>query len=544
MSEKYDFVFVGGGHNALTCAGYLAKAGQSVIVLERRDLVGGGVMTEEFTLPGFKHNDHSCMHEWIHVGPVYKDLELEKYGSKYVGYPELLGRCANVWEDGSSLIWWQDPERFAKDIEYFSKKDAKTFLDLYYHWLSMGPLVSGLLFNHPIPPHELEANMYGTPEGKELMWLMRTSTEHALLNYFESDKLISLLGIMITQLGTNWDSLGTGSMLPAMTSASHHMKLAVGGSKTLADAMCRYIEAHKGVVKNNSEVKEIVVKNGVAHGVKLSNGDEYLADKAVVCNVGPTLIFGDGKMVGDVHLSEDFLRQAKRWRAGDIALFTPHFALEQEPLWKAAEKNPDINKCWDICICEDSFNLRAQVADVRRRTLPRGEGLNCFMVVMPTKSDPTQAPNGKHTAFIWVYCPFELHEYGGPEGWDKVKKEYGDEVQVEWAKYAPNMGTKEAVLMRYDDTPYDISIRNPSMIGGDFSGGAVEQDQMGVFRPFHGVPSYKTPIENLYMCGPSCHPGGGCSGAPGYIATSVICDDFKIKKWWKPFTPETTPPKF
>jgi phytoene dehydrogenase-like protein len=295
--------------------------------------------------------------------------------------------------------------------------------------------------------------------------------------------------------------------------------------------MVRCIEDNKGVVRNNSEVEEIIVRDGVATGVRLSDGTEYIANRAVVCNVGPTLIFGDGKMVDSVHLDEKFLRQVKRFRPGNVALFTPHYALNEAPLWKAADKNPPLNNVWDVCVCEDPGVLKRQMADIKKGIVPKDLG---YMVVMCTKKDPTQAPSGKHTAFIWQYAPNTDIVEGGANKYDEIKKEYADEITEHWSRYCPNI-TKNNILARYDDTPLEIIRRNPSMIGGDFSGGAMDQDQLGTFRPFHGYPPYRTPIENLYMCGPNCHPGGGCSGAAGYNAANVIADDFKIEKWWKPF---------
>lgn len=195
MAEKYDFIIVGGGHNGLTCAAYLAKAGQSVIVLERRDLVGGGVMTEERTLPGFKHNTHSTMHVWIHTGPVYRDLELStKYGHRYI---IVEAPTSVAFGDGSSLIWYRDKEKFAKEIEKFSKKDAKTYLELYDSWLQIGALIGGFLFQPPVPLSQVIAPLEGTYEGRELLWMMRTSMGNYLESIFESKHVISLFGIML-----------------------------------------------------------------------------------------------------------------------------------------------------------------------------------------------------------------------------------------------------------------------------------------------------------------------------------------------------------
>jgi phytoene dehydrogenase-like protein len=535
--NNFDFIIVGGGHNGLTCAAYLAKAGESVIVLERRDLVGGGVMTEEITLPGFKHNTHSTMHEWIHAGPVYKDLELKKYGSNYI-FPDTA--LANIFSDGSSLIYYSELDRFCREIERFSKKDAKTFRELYYLWSTIAPITVGFMFSPPIPLSAMFSPLEGLREGRELIKTMFSSTNDVLDYYFDSEEVKTTLAIMITQLGTPIDDIGTGLFFPAMMTVRSISEgregilgLAIGGSKTLADAMVRVIGENKGIVRNNSEVKEIIIRDKRAVGVRTADGREIFAKKGVICNVGPALVFGNEGMVHRDFLDERFLREVDRWRPGKIALFTPHFALNDPPVWKAAEKNPKIKDCWVVTLCDSREVLINQMADIRVGKPPKDLA---FMTVMPTVLDPTQAPEGKHTAFLWQYAPYDLKD-GGAEKWDEIKEDYADKCLEFWQKYAPNMD-KNNIIARKVCAPIDITRRNPSMIGGDFSGGSLDLDQSGIFRPFLDTPPYRTPVEDLYMCGPSSHPGGGCSGAPGYNSANIIAEDFKIKKWWKPFIPD------
>ncbi|MDY6863958.1 MAG: NAD(P)/FAD-dependent oxidoreductase, partial [Thermodesulfobacteriota bacterium] len=529
MGEKFDFIVIGGGHNGLTAAAYLCKGGHKTIVLERREVVGGGVISEEVTLPGFKHNLHSVMHSWIHTGPVYRHLELEKYGSKYI-FPDH-GVLCNVFRDGSSIVWYKEKEKFIKEIAKFSPRDARTYERLYEHWLTVGALISGMLFNPAPKLSELIAPMEGTYEGREILWMMHTSTHEYIDSIFESPQLKAILAIMITQSGTDYDAMGTGFLVPSMMVETHGTGISVGGSGELSKAMIRVIEANGGIVKNKSEVKEILIKNGIAHGVRLSDGREITANKAVISNLGPSITFGDGKLVAEEYLDENFMFQIRRWRPGLVALLTPHFALNEPIHFKAAERNPEVDKCWITCNCENLSVMVKKQADIRKG-IPSPEFGN--MVVQPTKEDPTQAPSGKHTAFIYEYAPNCRVMEGGSEQWDKVKEEYADGI-VNFTNdlYAPNL--KKSILKRYVYAPSDIERNNPSMIGGDFNGGSMDQDQMFIFRPFHSYPPYHTPIENLYMCGPNCHPGGGCSGAPGYNAVNVIFDDFKLKKWWKPF---------
>ncbi|MDY6862382.1 MAG: NAD(P)/FAD-dependent oxidoreductase [Thermodesulfobacteriota bacterium] len=529
MAEKYDFIIVGGGHNGLTCGAYLARAGQKVIVMERRDLWGGGVMTEKFKLPGFVYNPHSAGHEWIFMGPVYNDLELKKHGSHYKFRP-----LSAVFEDDRSVIQYRDVDKTCKTIEQFSRKDAVAYKEMVNMYMDAVELiVTGYMFNSPMPPSKWMAQFEGTYGGREFIRMMQTSPYYLCEQLFESDQVKTFILFHVTQSGIPLDSFGSGLFFPMMFPAMHKsgMGTSVGGSKSLSDGMVRAMEAYGGVIRINSEVKEIMVKDGIAMGVKLADGVEYLANKAVICNVGPTLIFGNGKMVGEEHLDKAFINQIRNWRPGEMALYGLHLALDEQIDYKAARIEPDINKCYAVYMCENTEILQKQFSSIRIGEFPQGENLG-MLGMMPTVVDSTQAPPGKHTAFIWQYATNTYYQKGGQERWDEVRDEYAEECLNFWSKYTNNLSKPDIILEKHIETPSDIVRRNPSMIGGDFSGGTMDQDQIGIFRPFHGYPPYRTPIENLYMCGPTTHPGGGCSGACGYNAANVVAEDFKIKKWW------------
>lgn len=552
MAEKYDFIVVGGGHQGLTCAAYLAKAKQKVLVLERLGQIGGGVLTVDggrgltlpdgrttgISLPGFKHNLHSMMHELIHIGPVMKDLELESHGAKYVVPHAAL---ATVFPDGSSIVWYREKERTMKQIEYFSPRDAKTYGEFYDYFSRMNAMVAGVIFNHPLEPGKQELLLWGTPEGRDLIWLRYTSTDHALNSLFESDYVKSMFALMITQMGTNYDAPGTGAFLPVMLMATHHVKLAVGGSSCLAFALGRVIEENGGVIKTSCEVRQIKVKNGRAESVTTADGQEFIVNKGVACNIGPTLVFGDNKLIEerDIPQSEraSLMRQVKRFKPEDLSLFGPHYALDAPFLFKAAEKNPDVNKSWYVGIChEGTYSLRHQMNMLRSHIPPHDAALGAYIVLTGTKDDPTQAPAGKHNGLIWLYTPYEIHD-GGPEKWDEIKETYCDKLDEHLSQYTIRP-VKEITLARFVHTPADIVRMNPSMIGASIHGGAMEQCQVDCFRPFYGYGHHGTPFENIFMCGPSSHPGGGVSGACGYLTANVITERFKIKRWWDYFKPE------
>ncbi|MDY6863044.1 MAG: hypothetical protein SV062_08650 [Thermodesulfobacteriota bacterium] len=366
-----------------------------------------------------------------------------------------------------------------------------------------------------------------------LLRMMQTSPYYLVDQIFENENVKTWILLHVTQAGITQDSYGCGIYFPVLFPILHKSGIgtSVGGSKSLADAMVRVIEDNEGVVKSSTEVKEIIVKDGVAMGVKISDGTEFLAKRAVACNIGPTLIFGNGRMIEEEHLDGAFIKQIKHWRAGEVALFTLHLALEEPVMYKASARDPEIQRCYTIGMCESTKTLQRQFNKIKIGEIPKGDEIG-FLAVMPTAIDSTQAPPGKHTAFIWQYAPNTKIIKGGAEKWDEVKEEYEEECLEAWGRYTHNLKKPEVILAKYSDTPLDIVRRNPSMIFGDFNGGAIDQDQMGIFRPFHGYLPNKTPIENLYLCGPTAHPSGGCHGGAGYIAANVMAEELKIKKWW------------
>ncbi|MFQ6015875.1 MAG: phytoene desaturase family protein [Anaerolineae bacterium] len=527
VEQEYDIVIVGGGSNGLACGAYLAKAGQKVLILERRPYVGGGCVTEELTLPGFKHNPHSCMHVWIHLGPVYKDLELEKYGSKYV-FPEI--QYGTVFPDGRCLILYHDLERTCKEIAHFSEHDAQAYYDFAMGYRGMVDGSRTFLYSPPSPPWLGWSAMWETPDGRELVKTQMTSTRNAVYDLFECPEVRGWILLFMNQTGTD-DYPGCGVFLPPLLPIIHFtdgVGCAIGGSSVTAEAMSKVIEANGGTVLRKSHVSKILLDGNRAVGAQLEDGTQFKAKKAVVTNVEPKQTFL--KMIGEEHFEPMFLRQVKRFRNDEFTLFTPHFALKEQPQWQAAEFNPDIMKCWCIGVMpehpDDAYvKLWADV----RTGIPSDTLLP--MVVMPTIVDPSQAPPGKHAALMWQPAVYELAD-GGAQRWDEIKMDYAMKLYRYWGQYAPNM-TEDNILAMSVDSPLDIERRNISMWKGSLMGGERAQDQLTVFRPFYGYPPYRTPVENLYMCGPSTHPEGGLSGACGYNAAGVIADDLNIKKWWE-----------
>ncbi|MBI4320558.1 MAG: NAD(P)/FAD-dependent oxidoreductase [Chloroflexi bacterium] len=529
MAEEYDVVVIGGGHNGLTCAAYLAKAGQKVIVLEQYHVVGGGAITEEITLPGFKHNTHSQQHNFIFSGPVFDQLELTKFGCKYI-FP-MGPLYAAVFSDGGSIVMYQDLELTCKQIERYSKRDAKAYRDFCEQFKGIRDIMNAMMFVPPANYSELFMLLEQSEEGRDLLRIMLCSCKQVVNDFFESEELKVLLLWRACQGGNPQDMRGTGLLIPEIATVYHSSRpggLAEGGSHALALAMARAVEAYGGVIRTNAWVDRVVVENGTATAVELRDGTRIRAKKAIASSAGApqTLL----ELVGEEYLNDRIARRAKQFHWEEQVLCTPHLALNELPHWKAAETNPDVDKCWNQAFgCDTVLELQTQFCDIYERRLPRRPG---GLVCTASLHDPSQVPPGKAATFYWQFTCYDIN--GNAENWDDegFKREVLETWVENWSKYAVNL-TKDNILAKYLYTPRDIERHNPAMRKGSIVGGEWGLEQLFAFRPFAGAADFRVPdVQNLYLCGSTEHPLGSITGGPGYNAANAIADDLKIKKWW------------
>jgi phytoene dehydrogenase-like protein len=526
MAERYDAVFVGGGHNALTCAAYLAKAGKRVLVLEARNVAGGGCATEEVAAPGFRHNFHSNFHGIIHWGPVYRDLDLERYGARYV-WPE--NQFAHVFPDGRAIVLSRSVERTAQRIARFSRADAETFRELaqvYRRVLEDGIIPA--LFAAPASPSQELAPLEGSAEGLTLLRHFLSTPNHVARDLFETPEVQTWLGFWVAQLAGTGDVFGLGANYPVMLAGSlepYGWAICVGGSNMLAQAMVRCLEDHGGEVRLDAPVRRIEVGDGLARSVELEDGERILVNGVLVSNLDPRHTFLE--LVGESELSSEFAHACRRWRYDEMSMFCLYLALEAPVRWQAAKWDQEVERCFAVSLCESLDVLDDNASDCRLGVPPRTPGL---FTVHPSLFEPSLCPPGKEACFCEQIAPWELSD-GGPEAWDDVKQGYAETVLERWRSYAGGLDEAQ-IVGRYVASPLDIERRMPSMRHGDWNHGEMTQDQLGVFRPFHEYPPYRTAFENVYLCGSSTHPGGSIGGACGYNAAGAIAEDLGIDAWW------------
>ena len=523
--NEYDIIIVGGGHNGLTCGCYLARAGQKVLVLERRHNIGGGACTEEVTLPGFKHNLHSSVHSWVHYGPAEKDLELHKYGYRFIETDPGMGI---IFEDGSSILTYKDVEKTAKQLEKFSRKDARTYREVAGKFVGVMELILASWFSPPAPLSQLYAPLETTKEGMELVRYIVSSPEDIIDELFEHEKIKTYL--LHSPLGGGVDPTyyGMGGMMPVLFSVPHSKgwTIPVGGSRAIAEALFKSLEAKGGEILKNTHVKKIIVEGGTATGVELEDGAIVTAKKAVIS--GTHIVPAALELIGEEHLEEDFVAKAKHFKHDVIPAFSPHLALNEAVQWKAARDNPDIQKCPVIAFgFETTADIRKYVYDIGEGTLPSPGG----HIVLSTIYDSTQAPPGKHTAVIWQYAPYKKKN-GKALKWDELKENYGKQVIGKVSGYANNL-TGDNILGQYLYSPLDVERDQKGMPEGGFVLGEPCPSQLGIFRPFAGWAHYRMPIKNFYLANASAHPQGGITCAAGYNAAGIIAEDLGLKKWWE-----------
>ena len=517
MAKDYDVVFIGAGHNGLVAGAYLVKAGLDVCFLEQASYVGGGVISREVAAPGFKNDVCSTMHAFIQANPLIKNDELglmSKYGMKYI-YPEAQNTV--LFPDDTHLTIHLDVDKTCESIAKFSKKDAESYKK-FYEWSV--PLLDMLTegMSNPAPPFGTFTSLLSqSEEGRSLLRVLMQSGSDLADDWFESPALKILLTRYASECLLAPQTRGTAIAILMMVPLTHKYgtALPVGGSGALSDVLEKFILDHGGTIRCDCLVEKVNVTGGEAKSVVLSDGEEIVAKKAIISNLHIKQLFPD--MVGKENLSEKFIQQVDWLRLSDFGCMNQHFALHEAPKYKAGK---------DV----DAFF-------VEFAPLPYEKYLRDFnnmeyghidtempLCVCPTQHDPTRAPEGKHTLYLYHYQPYNLAD-GGPEKWDEIKMEVADTILENVRKQTTNMGD-ENIIGRYVESPLDIERRTKSMLGSDFMHLGHFMFQMLGNRP---LPEWnvRTPIDKLYMCGPCCHPGGGVIGG-GRAQVQPVMEDLGI----------------
>jgi len=527
MTQKYDAIIIGGGHNGLVNAAYLARAGKRVLVLERRHVLGGACVTEE-VFPGFKFS--VCSYVVSLLRPeIIRELDLPRHGLEILP----LDGTFTPMPSGDYLWRVNDHAKTHREIARHSKLDAEAYDEYGKAMIEMAHFVKPIM--NMTPPDPASLNPKGLMDlltmGRRFqklsaedkynqVQLMTMSAVDFLDQWFETDVLkatMSASGIIGTFLGVR--SPGTAYVLlhhymGEIDGAFRSWGLSRGGTGAISDAIADAAREAGAEIRTETAISKIILKNGQAKGVVLENGDEIYAD-VISSSVDPRLTFM--KMVGEEHLPEDFVADIKRYKfrgsSGKVNL-----ALDGLPDFKCKPGPGTTHLRGAVSISPSVDYMERAYDDAKYGRYSRRPYID---MVIPTLTDPSVAPPGKHVMSCFVqYAPYNLRE----GNWDDQREAFGDTVIDTIAEHAPNI--RDIILHRQVLTPLDLE-REFGLSEGNIFQGELSLEQLFFLRPAPGWAQYRSPIKNLYMCGAATHPGGGIMGASGRNAAMEILKDIE-----------------
>lgn len=521
----YDGIIIGAGHNSLILQAYAGRAGLEVLCVERSAEIGGGLATvEDPRHPGFLHNTHSFFHRALTQMPWYRDLELERHGVRYVE-PEL--NVALLLKNGRSLQWWTDFERTEASFAAMSEKDAATLRRWYDDFQ---PIVRDILgpeaMSPPQPPDDRRRLLERTAEGRLLLKVSELSPLEFVTREFENPAVQAGLLFFNGLREVDLRQRGFGHHIASLLASPSKAQMALGGAKSLARALEEAVREAGGVLRTHAEPRRILVANGRAAGVELTDGTVHHARRFVASALNPHQTFLD--LLEPEQLPSEWRAKAEAFRYNLLApLFALNLNLQAPPSYAAAGADPALDDAFMVILGLEHFEQFPEIVRHHQAgTIPP----TVMWGACPTRFDPSQAPPGRHTAFMWEKLPYRLH--GDPANWDAVKATHGRQMLSLWNEYAP--GLKDHVIDSFTRSALDVERSFPNMRHGDLLIGAFENGQVGYNRPFPGAGHYRTHLEGLYLCGSSSHPGGNVTGLPGYNAAQVLLADLGRPAEWAP----------
>ncbi len=534
-TARHDALIIGGGHNGLVCAAYLAAAGLSVAVLERRHVVGGAAVTEEFH-PGFRNSVAAYTVSLLNP-KVIRDLELAKHGLRVVER-----RLSNFLPTDDGRYLATGGGRTKAEVAKFSTRDADRLDDYAAKLDVIADLLRDLVLETPpnvvegdwrtaLPELIRAARMGGRlrkldmPMRRELLALFSTSAGDYLDGWFESAPIKAVYG---------FDGI-VGNYASPYTPGSAYVLLhhvfgevngnkgawghAIGGMGAITQAMAKCATSRGVQIHVDSPVREVIVEGGRAVGAITENGQAWRAS-AVISNLNPKLLYQ--KLFDPAALPAEFREQIGRWRCGS-GTFRMNVALSELPDFRCLPgRELADHHTAGIIIAPTLCYMERAYFDARTHGWSRAPIVE---MLIPSTLDDSLAPPGRHVASL--FCQHVAPQLPNGDSWDLHRETVADLMIDTVDACAP--GFKASVLGRQINSPLDLE-RTFGLIGGDIFHGALSLDQMFSARPMLGHGNYRGPLPGLYMCGAGTHPGGGVTGAPGHNAAREILADFSRRR--------------
>ncbi len=533
--HETDAIVIGGGHNGLVCAAYLAEAGLKVVVLERRHIVGGAAVTEEFH-PGFRNSVASYTVSLLNP-KIVRDMALPTHGLRIV--ERELANFLPLPDGRHLKIGGAETKA---EVAKFSAKDAERLDDYTARLERVADILRDLVLSTPPDLaaegwRTLPALMQAAPFARRLagldaearrdfLDLLLKSAGDFLDSWFESDPVKAMFGFDGI-VGTYQSPYAQGTAYVLL----HHVfgetngrkgvwGHAIGGMGAITQAMAKCCAARGVDIRTDAAVSEVLIENGQAVGVVTEAGD-ILRAKTVVSNLNPKLLFT--RLVDPAALPADFLRRMEHWRCGSGS-FRMNVALSELPDFSAAPGKARATHHTSGIIIAPSLGYMDQAyLDAKAHGWSKAPVIE---MLIPSTLDDTLAPPGQHVASLFCQhvAPILPADFPGGASWDAHKETVADLMIETVNAYAPNFSA--SVIGRQVLSPLDLE-RTFGLLGGDIFHGALSLDQIFSARPAIGHADYRAPIPGLYMCGSGTHPGGGVTGAPGHNAARAILSDLQ-----------------
>ncbi len=545
--RDFEVVVIGGGINGLTAAAYLAKAGLSVAVFEARGQCGAHCDTVELGLPGFLHNTHAV---WLvpAMSPAMSDLELESFGLRLRGTDVLFSKA---FTSGTNVVQALDPGITSASLEAASEADAQvqhTIGEYLAENLDETlDLNRKLLYGAPTPALAdrlsafnggLLARLGLDLSGDDV--LSMTGLE-VLGMLFESERVRTTpaaLGEFTGQWPSNRRLGAMALSLSGLQPMAVHT--AVGGSHALTHTLVKCLVAHGGEIWTTCPVEQIIMRGGEACGVRLSPEammpNEEISAGVVISNLSlaPTFL----QLMGPEDIGADNTRLVKRFNYDDPQLLSVMYALDGDPQFASADHDPAIQRSWVGYFGGETLDeLRDAFAGIASGIIPDDPMGGWFI---PTRADPTQAPSGCHTAYLWTSVPPRPRRWRGSalagwDAWPDLAEPLADAVTDRIEQYAP--GFRDLIVERHVMTPMQQEMNNPSAVRGNMIGGSAIPEQFAESRPLPGViakGASRSFVPKLYLSN-SIHPYGATHLASGYIAATEVAEDLGCRdaEWWR-----------
>jgi phytoene dehydrogenase-like protein len=528
-AKIYDAVVVGGGHNGLTAAAYLARAGLTTLVLERREIVGGCCVTEEIA-PGCRVSTTSYIASMLRP-EVISDLRLAEYGLRMVPCDPAI---QVPFPDGHVVPWWADRERAKAEFRKISAKDAETFVQVDDRLKKLARYLQPFFME---PPPEIDTkSMRGwtdlfrvgkkfhgisSDEVAQLISFLTGSLGEFLDHNYESEKMKTMFlanNVYGKHGGPYQPGTAIGLLFHLLSGGEHELQgfygHVMGGMGAITQALAASGRKLGVEIRTSAPVAHIDVRDGRARGVVLEDGTEIRA-RIVLSNADPKRTFL--KMVAASELPNEFLHAIRGIKMeGPCAKV--NLVLDAEPRFTGTSPNATaLERTFYTLVPSLAFAERCY--DIAKfGEIPEELWVDC---VVSSNADPSLAPAGKHILTCFVqYVPYHLRQ----GNWDENRELLGDRVIGKISEYAPNV--PNAIVARQVLTPLDLE-RTYGLTEGNIFHGDLRLEQLFFMRPVSGWSQYRTPLDGLYLCGAGAHPGGGVTGAPGHNAAHQVLRDWK-----------------